>query len=137
MKQIILIGLILSLFLTKSNAQEVSVEENVWGIQAGIYPLSAYNETKLANSISIRSELSLGFSWSGGNNISDKWVILPIISAEPRWYYNLQRRTTKHKRIDGNSGNYLSLNVSFLPDAALASEEVKVFPLSTSFRCMD
>jgi hypothetical protein len=40
----------------------------------------------------------------------------PIITVEPRWYYNLNKREPKSKRIDGNSGNFISLKTSYHPD---------------------
>jgi hypothetical protein len=40
----------------------------------------------------------------------------PVITAEPRWYYNLNKRVNKSKRIDGNNGNFISLKTSYHPD---------------------
>ncbi len=45
----------------------------------------------------------------------------PVITIEPRWYYNLQKRKSKAKRIDGNSGNYLSLQSDFYPTWGMLS----------------
>ncbi|HCY82937.1 MAG TPA: hypothetical protein DHV22_15745, partial [Xanthomarina gelatinilytica] len=35
---------------------------------------------------------------------------------EPRFYYNLNKRHNKGKRIDGNSGNFISLKTSYNSD---------------------
>ncbi len=40
----------------------------------------------------------------------------PVITAEPRWYYNLNTRLSKSKNIEGNSENFISLKTSFHPD---------------------
>ncbi len=40
----------------------------------------------------------------------------PVITAEPRWYYNLNKRVSKSKNIEGNSGNFISLKTSYHPD---------------------
>lgn len=44
-----------------------------------------------------------------------------VITAEPRWYYNLSKRKAKSKRIDGNSGNFLSVKTSFYPNNLVIS----------------
>lgn len=42
-------------------------------------------------------------------------VVLPVISIEPRYYYNLKKRQAKGKIIDGNSGNYFSIKAVYAP----------------------
>jgi hypothetical protein len=39
-----------------------------------------------------------------------------VISLEPKWYYNLDKRSLKSKTISGNSGNFVSLKYSIQPD---------------------
>jgi hypothetical protein len=107
-------------------AQSVSVEKSIWGVQMGISPLSFYNESKLSNSIALRSELSLGFAWDSGDSF--QWAVVPYAVVEPRYYYNLKRRNNKGKRIDGNSGNYLSLNFGYNSDFIISSSDVTLFP---------
>lgn len=130
MKYLISIILIICLSTTKGNAQEASVEESIWGIQALMLPLSVYNELKLTNNIALRSELAWGFSWSGGGyfNNSSQWEVIPYLNVEPRYYYNLNRRHQKRKRIDNNSGNYLSLFVCFQPGFGITSKNNDLFP---------
>ncbi len=130
MKYLISIILIICLCTTKGNAQEVSVEESIWGIQALMLPLSVYNESKLTNNIALRSELAWGFSWSGGGYFdnSSQWEVIPYLNVEPRYYYNLNRRNKKEKRIDNNSGNYLSLFTCFQPGLGITSKNVELFP---------
>ncbi len=131
MKQLTLITLILCLFPLQNKAQEVSVEKNLFGVQVvGIHPLSGYYEMKLADKIALRGELGFGFGWSGGNysDNSAQWAVFPSLSVEPRWYYNLQRRVDKSKRIDGNSGNYLSINAGVYPGFGITSKNVELYP---------
>jgi len=125
MKYLSSIILIICLSTTKGNAQEVSVEESIWGIQALMLPLSVYNESKLTNNIALRSELAWGFSWSGGGS---QWEVIPYLNVEPRYYYNLNRRNQKGKRIDNNSGNYLSLFACFQPGFGITSKNNDLFP---------
>lgn len=104
------------------NAQEQpSVEKSIFGVQTGVLGLWVYNEYKLTNSIALRSEIGmdLGFSVSY-SAFTDKTKTLfagtSVISVQPKWYYNLNKRVENGKRIDGNSGNFVSLNIRYHPD---------------------
>jgi len=100
-----------SLLLTSSyfgfsqNTIDTSIEKSVFGVQIGLIGIWAHNELKLSNKLALRSEIAL----SGVNSTS----IRPLLALEPRLYYNLNNRATKGKRIDGNSGNYISLRTSY------------------------
>ena len=114
-----------------ANAQEVSVENSAWGVQVGVHPLAFYNETKLMEKITLRSELGFGFGWGHYGN-STEWAVIPVIALEPRLYYNLQKRMEKGKRTDGNSGNFVSLYLGYVPDFKITSHEnVIVYPAIT------
>ena len=132
MRYLIIIILVFILFVPKGHAQEVSVEKNLWGIQTLIFPLSVYNEAKLTPNIALRSELVWGFGWTGNGSYHDnsvQWAVIPYLGIEPRYYYNLNRRKQKGKRIDGNSGNYLSLYTGFQPGFGITSKNVDLFPV--------
>ena len=115
MKNYILINLLLISFFT--NAQGVSVDNSTYGIQTGLLGVWAHNESKLSNSIALRSELGFdaGFWLNDLYNVNG-FIMAPVITAEPRWYYNLNKRKNKSRRTDGNSGNFLSLKTSYHPD---------------------
>jgi len=40
------------------------------------------------------------------------YAFVPAINGQYRYYYNMDRRLTKGKHIDGNSGNYLSASAT-------------------------
>ena len=130
MKYVINISLMIFLCVSNINAQDTSVEKSIWGIQTLMFPLSVYNEAKLTNSIALRSELAWGFGWTSGGYIdnSAQWAVVPYLAVEPRYYYNLNRRIKKGKRIDGNSGNYLSLYSAVQPGFGITSKDVDLFP---------
>lgn len=46
----------------------------------------------------------------------DFWYysIHPYVTVEPRYYYNLQKRLNKGKRIDGNRGSFLALQGAYI-----------------------
>ncbi|WP_083631398.1 hypothetical protein [Labilibacter marinus] len=43
-------------------------------------------------------------------------------------YYNLNKRQEKGKRIDGNSGNYVSIRVGYQPGLAVSSDNSEFYP---------
>ncbi|MFA9191957.1 hypothetical protein AAGV28_11320 [Flavobacterium sp. FZUC8N2.13] len=118
MKKIIIL-LILG-FNLKASAQEASVEKSFFSLQAGIgsgVGIWIYNESKLSNSIAFRSELGLENDFTVGDHYSDTGFILqPVLTIEPRYYYNLAKRNSRGKNIAKNSGNYLSIRTSYHPD---------------------
>jgi hypothetical protein len=127
MKNLFLTILTLSVFILSANAQEASVEKSIWGAQIGIHPLGIYNETALTESIALRSELGFGFAWGSSSGLFDNssyWAVMPVVMVEPRYYYNLNKRLNKGRRIDGNSGNFLGLSVGIQPDFGFTSDNV-------------
>jgi hypothetical protein len=116
MKKTILTLAFICLTLTVKS-QNASVEKSVFGIQTGLFGIWANNETKLTNQIALRSEIGLDSGiWAGDFYDKIGFLMTPVITAEPRWYYNLNKRVSKSKKIEGNSGNFISLKTSFHPD---------------------
>ena len=123
MKKILLTIILCGLnFITK--AQNTSVEESTFGIQTGLLGIWVHNEAKLSNQIALRTELGLdtGIYGSDANDI-DGFLLAPAITLEPRWYYNLNKRESKSRRIDGNSGNFISVKITYHPDWFIISNE--------------
>lgn len=99
------------------NAQNVSVEKSVFGIQTGLLGIWAHNESRLSNTIALRSELGFdGAIWDGSIYDETGFSLSPVLTLEPRFYYNLNKRNSKSKAITNNSGNFISLQTSFHPD---------------------
>lgn len=108
----------------QNNPQIPSVEKSIFGIQTGILGIWIHNEVKLSNSIALRSEIGLdagifGSSYSNENYVD--YIFAPVLTLEPRWYYNFEKRLNKGKKINNNSGNFLALKVSFNPDLFVIS----------------
>lgn len=93
-------------------AQEASVERSVSGIQIGP-GIWIHNELKLSNSLALRSELGL----DGTYESLTKFIMRPVFTIEPRYYYNLKKRSSELKSIANNSGSFISLNISYHPDS--------------------
>jgi hypothetical protein len=102
-------------FIAKS--QTTSVEKSTNGIQIGVLGIWFHNETKLSQQIALRGELGLDSGIFGGS-IYDRtgFLMTPVITLEPRWYYNLDKRVSKSRNITGNSANFISIKTSYHPD---------------------
>ncbi|TXE17906.1 hypothetical protein ES692_08395 [Psychroserpens burtonensis] len=117
MKKRIMLGLILGLSLTVNTQNDTDgLEKSIFGIQTGLLGVWVHNESRLSNSIVVRSEFGLDTGILGGDFYGETSVFYgPVITLEPRWYYNLEKRISKSKRIDGNSGNFISIKTSYHP----------------------
>ncbi|WP_031427030.1 hypothetical protein [Flavimarina sp. Hel_I_48] len=99
------------------HAQNVSVEQSIYGIQTGILGIWVHNESRLADQIALRSEVGFDAGlWGGSFYDKTGYAATPVLTLSPRWYYNLKRRAEKSKRTNGNSANFLALKTSFRPD---------------------
>jgi hypothetical protein len=97
--------------------QSVSVEKSIFGVQTGFAGLWLNNECKLSSSIALRSEIGLEYDIALGDHYDGVGFILqPVVTLEPRYYYNLEKRGANGRQISNNSGNYISLKTSYHPD---------------------
>lgn len=114
------IAILILAFNLNANAQEVSVEKSIFGIQTGFGVHTGIwfnNESKLLNSIALRSEIGLEKDFTVGDHYDGAGFILqPVLTVEPRYYYNLEKRNAKGKITANNSGNYFSIKTSYHPD---------------------
>jgi hypothetical protein len=109
--------------VAQSQEQETaSVEKSIFGIQTGFFGAWVHNESKLSNEISLRSEIGLDIGIIGNSSTND-FLMVPSLRIEPRWYYNLDKRSAKGKNIKNNSGNFLSLTTTYNPDWFMIPEK--------------
>ena len=100
-----------------ANAQNNSVEKSMFGIQTGLVGIWLNNESKLSNSIALRTEIGIEHDFTVGDHYDGAGFILqPVLTIEPRYYYNLDKRNTKGYVTTKNSGNYISIKTSYHPD---------------------
>ena len=79
-----------------------SVEKSIFGIQTGVLGIWAYNETKLSNTIALRTELGFDFGiWETTfyDDYDSPFLLTPVIVIEPRFYYNLEKRSKNSKSL--------------------------------------
>ena len=100
-----------------ANCQTIGVEKTFFSIQTGLAGIWINNESKLSNTIALRSEIGIERDFFVGDQYDGAGFILqPVLTLEPRYYYNLEKRNSKGKKTSKNSGNYLSLKTSYHPD---------------------
>ncbi|MDO6470118.1 hypothetical protein [Maribacter sp. 1_MG-2023] len=111
--KLLLISLIL--FLNCTYSQEV--EKSIFNIQTGVLGFWANNELRLANHWTLHSEIGLDGSITTKEISGGEFpVFLPVISVEPRYFYNLPKRQSNNKDIYHNSGNFFSLSMKWYPN---------------------
>ena len=116
MKKLILITSVLTGISTLSQ-EKASVEKSVTGIQIGFFGAELYNEARLSENFSLRSQLELYPSiWGSDMYSKTGFALAPAVSLTPRFYYNLQKRKDDGKNISNNSGNYLAVKIEYIPD---------------------
>lgn len=115
MKKILLL-IILGLSLNL-NAQNASVEKTIFGVQTGFIGFWINNETKLLNSLALRSEIGIEHDIAVGDQYEGAgFIFQPVLTLEPKFYFNLNKRSRRGKKISNNNGNYISLKTSYHPD---------------------
>ena len=93
---IILSGITL---VAQSQTKDVSVEKSINGIQIGVLGIWLHNETKLTRKLALRSEIGLDAGiFDGTLYTKTGYIFAPIITLEPKWYYNLLKRASKSKK---------------------------------------
>jgi len=107
---------IILLIASKITAQNTSVEKNIFGIQTGVLGIWAHNEARLSNKIALHSEIGFDGGYRDGGGYDNVFALAPVITIEPRWYYNLYKRNNKGKNTANNSANFVALKVSYNPD---------------------
>ena len=127
MKKIVLCFIVLCCGFGIKAQEEVSVEKSIWGVQIGFLGTHVYNEARLTNSIALRTEMGLDINaWYSSLDIytSKDYLMVPTLSLEPRYYYNLKKRDAKSKRIDNNSGNFFALKINYHhPNVFISSDK--------------
>ncbi|WP_159801141.1 hypothetical protein [Flavobacterium sp. MK4S-17] len=116
MKQI-KIALITLLLSAATATAQGTVEKSLFNFQTGTVGFWGSHEARLGSAFALRSEI--GFDLWLYETYNDKTgsALVPSISLEPRWYYNIANRSGKGKNTAKNSANFFSINVEYYPDA--------------------
>ena len=113
MRKITFILLSFLLFQISKAQDSVSVEKSLIGGQVGYLGIWANYEAKLSNRITFKTEIGLDKGYVIESLQSSVRSLHPIISIEPRYYYNLGRRAELLKKTQGNTGNFWALQMRY------------------------
>jgi len=122
-KKLILVFSLIAINLSSAQENEAkpSVENNLWGATIWVVEGKLHYETKLTRLSTLRLEtgvelLSYTSTNFDGNTLKEKTesILSPSITAEPLFYYNLDRRVRLGKNINKNTGNYFAIKTSFM-----------------------
>jgi hypothetical protein len=102
------------------SAQNTGVEKSIYNVQTGFLGFWINNEYRLSNEISLRSEVGLDAGFSSCSDCTTTYGLTPVLTLEPRWYYNITKRNSKNRGAN-NSANFLALNIKYLPDLFVIS----------------
>lgn len=115
MKKIIFIISVLLVCHT-TTAQNTGVEKSIYSIETGVLGIWVNNEYRLSNEISLKSEFGMIAGFRGCSDCDTQYALTPELTLEPRWYYNIMKRSTKGKIIKNNSANFVTLAFRYYPD---------------------
>lgn len=102
-----------------AKSQSTTVEKSLFGVQTGVLGLWAYNEARLSNNIALRTEIGFDFGiWETTyyDDYESPFIQTPVIVLEPRFYYNLKKRSENSKSTDGNAGNFIAIKAGYHTD---------------------
>lgn len=127
MSKVLLTFSLLGLFIS-GYGQISEVEKSTYGIQTGFLGVYIYNELKVSKSIIFRIELGLdNIIWGGSFYSKTGFAAAPVLTIEPRWYFNLQKRYNRSKTIKDNNGDFLSVKCSYHPDLFVISNYTDLY----------
>ncbi|PPK84570.1 hypothetical protein CLV84_3732 [Neolewinella xylanilytica] len=134
-----IVGLLLALASTISGqapTENATVTRQL-GVQLGYLGTWAYGEWPLGNQLVARAEAGLDLRMrEGGWTTPAAFRFTPVVTAGPRYYYNLVRRARRGRDTYGNAANFVALPVSFetgwvvwsVPEGAVAERAMTVLP---------
>lgn len=119
MKRIFLLICFLSFGIAQ--AQEASQTEDRYGVSAGVIGVWGFYEKVLTKDFSLHSQIGYHGGFLMGTDSKLDYVFTTSIRVEPRYYYNFSKRALKDKNTSNNAGNYLALELSYVPNLLTSS----------------
>lgn len=108
----------------------------MWQAQLGILGFWVSNECRLADRLSLHSEVGLNGTYEYVRFLGESYsnlTFMPAAAVEPRWYYNLGRRADRGATTQYNSASYISMNIALQPSWFYFSTNSRFKPESQLF----
>ncbi len=101
--------------LAFSQEDESVLKKDIISADIGLLSVWLNYERHLSGDFTLKSSLGVGFGLEKGSNIDGTiYSFTPIVRAEPRYYYNFNRRIEKGKKTVYNAANYFALTAQYL-----------------------
>lgn len=97
-----------------------SVEKNQFKINM-LLPGFVY-EHGFNDKNTLHSEISFGIGYRDSDFYGSEWSFYPVITEQFRHYYNLEKRATKGKVTDHNSGGFIAVHANYNFEAISTNE---------------
>ncbi len=106
--------------------QENHKAKDLFSIKAGLIGGWVSFEKAISENFTINTEIGYEGGFLKGTDNKVDYIFTSIISAEPRYYYNFNKRIEKGKKTLNNSANYLSAELFYIPDLLTSSNRTNV-----------
>ncbi len=104
-----------------SHAQEA--QKTFFQVQTGLLGTWIGAEFPVTKNFILRAETGFDAGFFGGiSTDGNGFVLAPVLTIEPRYYYNFETRAEKGKQIRNNSGNFFGIKTSYHPDWFVISD---------------
>ncbi len=104
--------------LSFSQEKETSLKKEIGSVDIGFFGTWINYERHLNGLFTLKSQLGLegGFGSSHAIGVNTYVAFIPTIRAEPRYYYNFNRRVNNEKKTLFNAADYFAVTVAYYPD---------------------
>jgi len=114
--------------LAQNQEVAVPVANSLHSLQTDLNGLFYVHERGLNEELTLRIEAGIKQAFRTRTIIPviNVYSLRPVVTIEPRYYYNLAKRAAKEKNTDNNSGNFVGFAASYEPDFVFNSDDNSV-----------
>ena len=109
--------------MTFAQDKDASLKRYIVSADIGLFTASLNYERHLGGLFTVKTGFGVGVYFGqdlfSGNNY---WEFTPIVIAEPRYYYNFNRRVQRGRKTSYNASNYVALTGSYFSNALVVSD---------------
>ncbi len=94
----------------------------IFHIQTGFLGTWVGAEFPVTKNFILRAETGLDVGIYG-NSTGSNFMLAPVFTLEPRYYYNLKKRNEGGENTRNNAGNFFGIKTSYHPDSFVISRD--------------